>query len=107
MNKYFRDMITSKSLQAKLALVEPQAESQHEAAPKAFFKNVCAPISMDLFQELEGVLSVLSISKARFLTLAIASAVDDAKGIMKEVDVTEYLREFNQAVEAQSQDEAA
>lgn len=107
MDKYFKDVITSKALDAKLALVELQAESQHEAAPKAFFKNVCAPISIGLFEEVERVIGVLGISKARFLTLAIASAVYDANQIIADVDVTEYQRDFNEAVKAQAQSEAA
>jgi hypothetical protein len=39
--------------------------------------------------------------------LAIASALEEAEQLLKEIDVAQYFREFDEAVEAQSKDEVA
>jgi len=107
MNKYFKETITRKALNVKHSLVDTQLETQLEASPKAFFKNVCTPIPLVMNEELEKVIGLLGIPKGRFLYMAIESAIEEAKQIIQDIDVTEYQRGFNEAVQAQAQDEAA
>lgn len=101
MNKYFKEVITKNALEFKLsgALTGNIADTLIENNPslRAQFKNVCAPIPLKLNEELENVTGVLGLSKRDFLTLAIASAIDEAKALMDEIDVTEYLSEAAQA----------
>ena len=107
MNKYFKEVITAKALSVKLSHQEECEETQQAAAPKAFFRNVCTPIPLPMNEELEKVTGLLGIPKGRFLFLAISSALEEAQELLKNIDVAEYHREFNLAVAAQSEEEAA
>lgn len=108
MNKYFKEMITKNALERKLSahVSGSFADALLDEVPslKAQFKNVCAPIPMKLNDELESVTDLLGFSKREFLTLAIASAIDEAKALMVEIDIDEY---FVDSIERQQQDEAA
>jgi len=101
MNKYFREMITHRALEFKLsghlsgAIADQLISEKPELANK--FKNVCAPIPLDLVDRLENTLNTLNLTKREFLTQAIISALDDAEAIMDEVDITEYLVEEAEA----------
>lgn len=101
MNKYFREMLTHRALEFKLAghlqgrLVDELIETKPDLAKQ--FKNVCAPIPLDLVERLENTLNTLNFTKREFLTQAIISALDDAETIMDEVDITEYLVEGAEA----------
>jgi hypothetical protein len=104
MNKYFKEVITKNALEVKLEsslFVDLNIDQSPEL--KAQFKNVCAPISLQLNEELEKVTGRLGLSKRYFLTMAIASAIDDAKTLMEEIDIDEYLCE---ALEAKAKHEA-
>jgi len=98
MNKFFKEVITSKSLDFKLSgqFTDPLVDSLIEHYPhlKTQFKNVCAPIPLALNDELENILAVLELSKGKFLTMAIVSAMDEAKALMEELDITEYRKEL-------------
>jgi len=108
MNKYFKETITQKALAVKLSHAPfYENPSEGEAAPKQFFKNVCTPIPMPMNEELERVAGLLSIPKGRFLFLALTSALEEANVLLKEIDVSEYQREFNEAVEIELQAEVA
>jgi hypothetical protein len=50
-------------------------------------------------KELERISNLLSIPKNRFLYLAISSALEEAQELLKQIDVSEYVREINEAVE--------
>ena len=109
MNKYFKEVITKNALEVKLQSVVSGrfAEAIIEQTPelKAQFKNVCAPISLQLNEELEKVTGRLGLSKRDFLTMAIASAIDEAKILMDEIDIDEYLVEQMEAIQKQKDDE--
>ncbi len=97
MNKYFKEIITHKALSFKLSghftgsLVDDLIETKPEVAKQ--FKNVCAPIPLDVVERLEHTLNTLNLTKREFLTQAVISALDEAEAIMDEIDITEYLRE--------------
>jgi hypothetical protein len=101
MNKYFKEVVTKNALEFKLSghLTGALTDSfvDNDQAAKAQFKNVCAPISLGLNDELEYVTGLLRISKRDFLTLAISSAVDEAKILIDEINVTEYHAETIEA----------
>ncbi|MGZ3904981.1 MAG: hypothetical protein ACXVC6_14870 [Bacteroidia bacterium] len=107
MNKYFKEVITSKSLEFKLSgqLTGRFTDALIESNPelKAQFKNVCAPIPLKLNEELESTLGILGLSKREFMTMAIASALEEAKAIMDEIDITEYHVEFAEARKAEEE----
>lgn len=98
MNKYFQEVLTYRALSFKLTghLTGGLLDSLIDDNPdlKAQFKNTCVPIPLSLSQDLEEVLSLLRLSKREFLTMAIRSAIDDAKKIMDEVDIFEYVDEL-------------
>jgi hypothetical protein len=95
MNKYFREVIVKNALGVKhlMHISGAFAEQLIEENPqfKTQFKNVCAPIPLALNEELENVTGILGLSKRDFLTMAIASAIDEAKVIMDDIDIDEYL----------------
>jgi hypothetical protein len=54
-------------------------------APQGEFRNVCATISHQLFDELTGLCSLLEISKRKFIELALVDAINKTGFIMEEV----------------------
>lgn len=54
-------------------------------APEGTFRNVCALISSELFNELDGLCGLLEISKRLFIELAIVEAIKKAASVMEEV----------------------
>ena len=48
-------------------------------------RNICAFISPVLFDEIEGLCSMLSISKRRFVEMALVDLMAKANGIVEEV----------------------
>jgi ABC-type uncharacterized transport system ATPase component len=100
MNKYFKEVVTLKSLEFKLSSqIEGRTTDliiDSEPSIASQFKNVCAPIPLSLNDELENMLGLLSMSKRQFMTLAIASAIDDARALMNEIDITAYHKEFDE-----------
>jgi len=95
MNKYFREVIVKNALDVKHSgqITGLFAEHLLEENPKlkAQFKNVCAPIPLALNEELESLTKLLGLSKRDFLTMAIASAIDESRVIIEDIDIDEYL----------------
>lgn len=56
------------------------------AADSPQARNICASISVQLFDQVEGACDMLGISKRRFVEAALIAAVDRASGIVAEVD---------------------
>ena len=107
MNKFFEERITHKALQFKLMgqlsgrLVDSLiAENPNAPEIKANFKNVCAPIPLSMNERLESVIGLLDLSKRDFLTMAIASALDDAEAIIGKLNVFEYIEDDSKKIEA-------
>lgn len=59
-------------------------DPQNEEFIKKQMKNVCALISVKLFDQLDGVCDVLEISKRQFIEYAIIEALAKAENIMEE-----------------------
>jgi len=95
MNKYFREVLTLKSLEFKVGNncvpddIYDKLKDSEELKP--LVKNVCAPIPLAMNAKLEEITRLLGISKGRFLTLAIASSIEETNALMTELDITEYL----------------
>lgn len=53
-------------------------------------KNVCAMISKPLFDELEGICGLLSISKRKFIEGALIEAIAQANKIVDEIGLHEH-----------------
>ena len=56
-------------------------------------KNVCAAISVPLFDRLTETLGILDMSKRQFIESALIDALDKADRILKEVDIWENAQE--------------
>lgn len=93
----FTQFVQFRALSAK-AHIEGQAfnseftESLIEkaaATSPADFKTVCTPLSIPLFDRLSNTLSILDISKRKFIEAAIVEALNKADEIMSQVDVFE------------------
>jgi hypothetical protein len=97
MNKYFREVIVKNALEVKHSahISGGFADALLEESPalRAQFKNVCAPIPLELNEKLETVTQLLHLSKRDFLTLAIASAIDETNAMLDDIDIDEYLVE--------------
>jgi hypothetical protein len=52
---------------------------------KALTRNICAHISVELFNEVEGLCEMLSLSKRRFVELALTEAIAKASSVVNEV----------------------
>jgi len=94
MNKYFKEIITHRCLDFKLSgvggpLVDELIETKPDLAKQ--FKNVCAPIPLEIAERLEHTLNTLNLTKREFITQAIFSALEETKAIMDEIDITEYM----------------
>lgn len=103
MNKYFKEVITYKALDIKVGtdeIFQPlferalQSDNQEDIKLRAQVKNVCAPIPLAMNEQLEQITKTLRISKSRFLTLAIASAMEEAKVLIDEIDIDEYQADY-------------
>lgn len=57
-----------------------------EAAEAGVVRNICAMISVQLFDQVEGACDMLGISKRKFVEAALIAAVDRASSIVAEVD---------------------
>lgn len=94
MNKYFKEIITHRCLDFKLSgiggsLLDELIETKPHLSKQ--FKNVCAPIPLDVAKRLEDTLNTLNLTKREFMTQAILSALDETQAIMDEIDITEYM----------------
>lgn len=59
-------------------------------------KNLCTKVSVNLSNRIDGVCSILNISKRRFCELAFLEAVATADRIMSEEGVYDLLKERQQ-----------
>lgn len=48
-------------------------------------RNICAHISIELFNEVEGLCEMLSLSKRQFVELALSEAISKASSVVNEV----------------------
>lgn len=62
------------------ALLDQVLEKQPEAA-----RNICAMISVPLFNEIETYCSLLDISKRRFVEMALQDLLEKTKSVVDEV----------------------
>jgi len=103
MNKYLKEVITHRALDFKLAGynhgLTGEATTEKLIKESGKYKNVCAQLPEAMIKEFEDVINTLNLSKREFITMAIQSAIDESKEIMKEIDITEYLREEKEIVE--------
>lgn len=49
-------------------------------------RNICAHVSVQLFERVEQCCSMLDLSKRRFVEMALSEALDRAEAIVAEVD---------------------
>jgi len=54
-------------------------------AMKKVTRNICAHISIELFNEVEGLCEMLSLSKRQFVELALSEAIAKASSVVNEV----------------------
>lgn len=57
-------------------------------------KNVCAKMHVDLCNRLDDTVSLLQISKRKFIEMAIIDALNKSDLILEETGVTDYLEEL-------------
>lgn len=58
---------------------------------KGSLRNICALITPDLFSDVEGLSSVLDMSKREFVEMALYAAVAEAKKVLDQTGVTELM----------------
>lgn len=99
------DLIKFKALSVQNTLDGQLSDMMLQAVPKEMLKehtrNVCALISTDLFNELDRVVTFLSLSKRIFIEAAIRAAVEEAN-----IEVEKLEEQFAERY-AQAQEEAA
>lgn len=87
----FDEFIRMKALQEKqlhhmgsdMDLVDMAIAQNPENAKQ--LRNVCAMVSVPLFEDIETICNLFSISKRRFVEYALVEAVDKTKKIVEEV----------------------
>jgi hypothetical protein len=57
-----------------------------DPANSSQMRNICAHISPELFSQVEEYCGLLSLSKRKFVEMALVEAIDRAKSIVAEVD---------------------
>lgn len=65
------------------------AQNQDNPALQNVTKNVCAHLSIQLVERLEGALGVLDMSKRQFIETAIIDALDRFDAIANDYDIFE------------------
>lgn len=63
-----------------------QEQLFREAVESGVARNICAAVSTQLFDQVEGACDMLGISKRKFVEGALIAAVDRASAIVAEVD---------------------
>lgn len=90
----FDELVRLKALQLKAdntgqTIMEMVGESQlalPEVQQELKLRQVCAMVSPAIFEKLEGLCSMLGVSKRQFITGALVDAMDRAEGIVADVD---------------------
>ncbi len=67
---------------------------EQEGFESPIMRNICASISTHLFDEVESITGLLSLSKRQFVEGAIIEAVQKAKSIIEQVNPTENQDEI-------------
>lgn len=95
---YFNQFIQYKALAFKFGdsdrVVDLILDEDTEQAEKLPVKNVCAKMHVDLCKRLDDTVSLLQISKRKFIEMAIIDALDKADSILEETGVSDYLEEL-------------
>jgi hypothetical protein len=81
-----RIYVTSNEAITELVLRDPETSEKL----KAQTKNVCALISLELFEDFEAICGLLEISKRKFIEGALIEAIENANKIVKEVGLLEH-----------------
>ena len=68
------------------AFQEAMLEAALKQNPDAPLKNICAMVSIDLFERVEECCKQLELSKRRFVEMALREALRQAETIVAEVD---------------------
>ena len=63
-------------------------------------KNVCAKVPVWLSDEIDGIVSLLGISKRRFLEAAFIDALDRANKVIDDEGLHDYLAQIAESQEA-------
>lgn len=91
----FHETIQLKALELKQLHTRGATDNLHEhfleqaimtPEGQAMTKNICAHVSKDLFDRVEQCCLMLSISKRRFVEMALREALERAETIVAEVD---------------------
>jgi len=72
-------------------LIDAMVEGDATVVGDIPLKNVCAKVSAQMSDEIDSVVSMLGVSKRRFLEAAFYDAIQTAKKIMEEEGVFEAL----------------
>lgn len=72
-------------------LIDVMVEGDATVVGDIPLKNVCAKVSAQMSDEIDSVVSMLGVSKRRFLEAAFYDAIQTAKKIMEEEGVFEAL----------------
>jgi hypothetical protein len=83
-------------------LIDSGALKLEQDPHNPIFRNICANISVQLFDEVEKYCALLDLSKRKFVELALVDLLEKARKIVAEVDPFE---EGGQLVETQEGDE--
>ena len=59
-------------------------DPENVEAIKANLRNVCALISVELFDDLEGICGLLDMSKRKFIENALIFAIEEANVVIRE-----------------------
>jgi len=87
MNNEFKEYLTYKTLEQKhsfshTALVDIALDAGEPLEIE--IKNVCAKLSKDLSDRIDGTVSFLDIRKRKFIEMALIQALDDAEEIIQQ-----------------------
>ena len=67
------------------------ADPDHRPQLEKQMKQVCFPISVQLFERMEQKLSLLGLTKRQFLEVALIDALRRVDEIMADIDVFEFV----------------
>lgn len=67
---------------------------------KSVTKNVCAKVAPELSDRIDNIVTILGLSKRKFLEAAYIEACERAEHIMREEGVYEMLKEESQEISA-------
>jgi len=90
----YKTLHVKQSFQGNDFLLEHlMAQNPEEAEKSLQLKNVCAKISTQLADRLDGLCGLLDISKRRFIEAAIINALDEAQRVTAELKLPEAMQE--------------